>query len=228
MKLLKSYLLIIAALLCSLPISAFNIEVGGIYYDNTSNTELTVAVTYLGSSSSYYPNEYSGNVNIPEKITYDGKEYTVTSIGSGAFSGCSDLKRVTIPNSVTSIGEGAFEGCHNLTNVNMGNSVTSIGVRAFYRCYSLTSITIPNSVTSIGRDAFYGTGWYNNRSDGVLYLDNWLVDYKGTMPYNTTVNIYNGTKAIASGAFFQCSGLTSVTIPNSVTSIGESAFAGCI
>ena len=82
-------------------------------------------------------------------------------------------------------------------------------------------------MTSIGNSAFYGTGWYNNHSNDVLYLDNWLVDYKGTMPANTSINIKDGTKGIAGSAFYGCSGLTSVTIGNSVTSIGYSAFEGC-
>jgi hypothetical protein len=91
----------------------------------------------------------------------------------------------------------------------------------------MTSVTIPNSVTSIGGYAFSGTGWYNAQPDGILYLDNWLLGYKGTQPAgNLTIN--NGTKGIADWAFYGCSSLTSVTIPNSVTSIGYSAFRECI
>ena len=80
----------------------------------------------------------------------------MTSIGDGAFYGCSGLPSVTIPNSVTSIGEYAFTYCSGLTSVTIGNSVTSIGYGAFADCSGLTSVTIPNSVTSIGYGAFYG------------------------------------------------------------------------
>ena len=78
----------------------------------------------------------------------------VTSIGGGAFDGCSGLTSLTIPNSVTSIGYHAFSYCSGLTSLTIPNSVTSIGERAFDGCSGLTSVTIPNSVTSIGESAF--------------------------------------------------------------------------
>ena len=127
-----------------------------IYYVWTNNqTELSVS--YRGNKYNSYDNEYSGNVAIPESITYGGATYSVTSIGSEAFQNCSSLTSVTIPNSVTSIGDNAFCLCSSLTSISIPNSVTSIGERAFYNCSSLTSIIIPNSVTSIGNYAF--SGW---------------------------------------------------------------------
>ena len=79
---------------------------------------------------------------------------------------------------------------------------------------------------SIGGNAFSGTGWYSNQKDGLLYLDNWLLGYKGAKPTDE-LKVAEGTLGIADGAFSGRSDLTSITIPNSMTSIGNSAFSGC-
>ncbi|MBR6191603.1 MAG: leucine-rich repeat domain-containing protein, partial [Prevotella sp.] len=136
---------------------AHDFVVDGIYYNITSSSvPYTVAVAYKGTTSAQYSGRYSGAVTIPESVTYNGVTYSVTSIGNYAFSSCSGLTSVTIPNSVTSIGERAFDYCSGLTSVTIPNSVISIGNYAFSSCSGLTSVTIPNSVTSIGSYAFSG------------------------------------------------------------------------
>ena len=196
-----------------------------IYYKwANNNTEL--AVSYGGSSYSYYSNEYSGNVVIPETVVYDGNTYSVTSIGNEAFRACSGLTSVTIPNSVTSIGSSAFYCCSGLISVTIPNSVTSIGGSAFSNCSSLTSVTIPNSVTSIGSSAFYCCNGLTSVTipNSVTSIGDYA--FSGCSGL-TSVTIPNSVTSIGFQAFLNCSGLTSVTIPNSVTSIGDLAFYGC-
>jgi len=106
---------------------AHDFEVDGIYYNITSETDLTVAVTYRGSSSTFYDNEYTGAVTIPQSVTYGSRTYSVISIGRSAFSGCDRLTSVTIPSSVTSIGGSAFAFCSGLKSITIPSSVTSIG-----------------------------------------------------------------------------------------------------
>ena len=153
---------------------------------------------------------------------------SVTSIGDYAFSGCKSLSSVTIPNSVTSIGNFAFIYCSSLTSVTIPNSVTSIGWDAFSGCKSLKSVTIPNSVTSIGWEAFANTALFNdptNWDNGALYINDCLIAVDATFVGN--YKIKENTRLIGGGAFYDCSALTSVTIPNSVKIIGEGAFSGC-
>ena len=194
-KHILSMLLLVATWLFSTNAFAEAVEIDGIYYNLVTKAKQAEVTSN--------PNGYTGEINIPETVSYSGVTYNVTSIGENAFKNCKGLTSVTIPNSVTSIGEYAFYKCSGLTSVTIGNSVTSIGGSAFDGCSSLTSVTIPNSVTSIGSHAFNGCSGL------------------------TSVAIPNSVTSIESSAFHGCSGLTSVTIPNSVTSIGSSAFNGC-
>ena len=136
-------------------------------------------------------------------------------------------KNTTIPNSVTTIGDYAFSGCHGLTSIDIPDSVTEIGFGAFESCTGLTSIVIPNSVTAIGGDAFNNTAWYKNQPDGMVYAGKVAYKYKGTMPSGTNMTFKEGTLGIAGYAFEDCTRLTSIVIPNTVTSIGDGAFYNC-
>jgi hypothetical protein len=138
-------------------------------------------------------------VEIPSQI--EGK--SVTSIGEIAFSGCTALTNIMIPDSVTSIGEYAFFDCWGLTDITIPNGVKSIGGVAFSGCMGLTNITIPDGVKSIGDDAFYNC----------MGL--------------TDITIPSGITSIGDRTFYGCTGLTTVTIPDGVTSIGKYAFSGC-
>ena len=164
--------------------------------------------------------------NIPEKITYGGEDYTVTSIGSNAFNRCTSLTSVDIPNSVTSIGSDAFWGCSSLASVDIPNSVTSIGSGAFCDCSSLASVDIPNSVTSIGSSAFRYC-----RSLASVVIPNSVTSIEGYVfdgcTSLTSVVIPNSVTSIGQQSFGYCRSLASVVIPSSVTNIGGCAFCDC-
>jgi hypothetical protein len=241
----------------------------GAFSNCTDLTEITIpdSVTSIGYDAFYRCNLTSvviGNgVTNLNGFKFDNTKLTsitignsVTTIGYGAFSGCTGLTGVTIPDSVTTIGERAFYNCTGLTGVTIPDSVTSIGESAFNYCTNLTSVTIGNSVTSIGTDAFKGCTNLKNitiKTDKVTNTDsnNWLTRFPATglsVTFEdvtsignyafcpnitsdetrlTSVTIPDSVISIGSGAFGGCTSLTSVTIPDSVTTIGERAFSGC-
>ena len=228
----KAKRLIMAVALCILGISqalaydfsAVSSSGHTLYYEIISGT------TNVGVVSNTYNNYVSGNVVIPDTVSYNGATYNVTELKTvstyGSFEYCSGLTSVTIPNSVTSIGMNAFNGCSGLTSVTIPNSVTTIGDYAFQDCSSLTSVTIPNSVTTIGIFAFSGCSSLTSVTIGnsvTTIGDYAFQDCTGL----TSVTIGNSVTTIGEVAFCNCSGLTSVTIPNSVTTIGTQAFIGC-
>ena len=198
-----------------------------------------------GVLNSFAPSGLTSYI-IPNSVTSIGEEVfcccgglisitipnSVTSIGEDAFSLCNGLTSITIPNSVTSIGNSAFWDCDGLTSITIPNSVTSIGDSAFYSCDGLTSITIPSSVTSIGNGAFASCsklkefkGKFASPDGRCLIVDGVLNSFAPSGL--TTYTIPNSVTSIGEWAFAHCSGLISITIPNSVTSIGGGAFYSC-
>jgi uncharacterized repeat protein (TIGR02543 family) len=151
--------------------------------------------------------------------------YPVTNIGSEAFSFCTGLTSVTIPNSVTTIGTSAFGYCSGLTSVTIGSGVTSIDDCAFQGCLALTSIVIPDNVTTIGYGAFLRCSGLTSVTIGSGVTS--IGAYAFQDCALTSVTIGSGVATIGDGAFLRCSALTSVIIPDSVTTIGAEAFRDC-
>ena len=236
MKHLQFRIALVAMLLSFAPkqASAYDFEVDGIYYNVVSMSELTCEVT-SGD------NEYTGEVNIPEQVTYNKRTFSVTSIGHDAFKGCKGLTSVTIGNSVTSIGDFAFSWCSGLTGVTIPNSVTSIGYYAFSGCSNLASVTIPNSVTTIENYAFNGC----TSLETLIIEDGSSVLHLGYNSYSSSVtgeglfydcplksvylgrNINETSQQCGYSPFYYNTTLTSVIIGDSVTTIEDYAFSNC-
>jgi len=225
--------LLLMALLLPASAAAHDIEVDGIYYNIYGNE---AAVTYEGDDYDSNPDRYSGEVSIPETVTYDGVTYAVTAIDPEAFFYCNYMTSVTIPGSVTRINLSAFLGCRGLKSITIPGSVTHIDRQAFAYCSNLTALAIPASVSYIGYRAFDGcTGfqsitvdsgnrWYDSREDCNALIEtatNTLIaGCKNTIIPNTVT-------IIGDNAFDGLTDLTHITIPNSVTSIGHNAFHSC-
>lgn len=168
-------------------LASIKVDRGNTTYHSQNNCVIETAdgVLLLGCNTSAIPDDGS-----------------VTSIGKYAFSSCTGLTNITIPESVMSIGDYAFEGCTDLMSITISDSVMKIGKGAFFNCTALTSITIPNHIENIGDEAFRGTGL-------------------------TDITIPDRVTKIGDLAFGWCRRLTSITIPDCVERIGNEVFKGC-
>ena len=230
---IRPALLLILLLFSAFPALAYDCQVDGIYY-NLNTTDKSASVTYY----EYTQSTYTGDIIIPETITYDETTYSVTSIGESAFAGCSELTSITIPNSVTSIGNLAFV-LSGLTSVTIPNSITSIGLNAFRDCSALTSMTF-NAEKCSEMDSRYSVflGCTNLTSltigDKVAIIPELafsecsglssLVVNKNNGKYDSRDNC---NAIIETSTNELIKGCKSTIIPNSVTSIGDDAFYGC-
>ncbi len=145
----------------------------------------------------------SGEIVIPESITYNEKEYLVTSLTSSAFKGCERLSSMVLPNSITTLGDKCFENCRTLKSIILPNNAVSVGKNFFYGCSGLESVILPNNITSLGETCFYSCRSLK----------------KAVLPSSLTT--------IGTRCFQECTKLASITLPNSVISLGEACFLSC-
>jgi len=189
-------------------------KIVGSYYDSSSDSYKVAPSTLkeviiTGGTTIGYNAFYNCS-----GITKIALSNTVTTIGESAFSRCSGLTEIEIPNSVTTIGGDAFSGCSELTEIEIPNSVTTIGYYAFSGCSNLTKITLP--FVGNGSDAIYFGCIFDSNS----YLNTYIPDTLKEV-------IITSAAAIGENAFYNCSGITKIELPNTVTTIGENAFYGC-
>ncbi len=198
---------------------------------------INLATITFPKNLSVFSSSFSGCRNLKEvKIDpsnshftlVDGVVYNMNRDSVVLYPARKDGTEYTIPTGTVTIGEYAFSWS-NLQKIIIPSTITRIRSGAFCDCSSLSSINIPSSVSSVGSDAFYNTAWYNSQPDGLIYKDNILLATKGEYLSGDVV-IDEGTRLIADNVFgkgFWGSGITSITIPNSVTCIGVEAFYHC-
>ena len=221
---LRLIVLLVALMAGGAVASAYDFEEGGIFYNvNDDGATLTVARNT--------ESPYSGDVVIPDFVTHDGVTYTVTAIGEYAFMYCTDLTSIVISDSVNTVGIAAFRSCTGLRNVTIGKSITTLRYKkgsaifyAFQNCDSITSLTW--NAVNCADNGYMGTANIEQVIIGeeVEVITNGLAE--GSQIEEITIP--NSVTTIGNSAFAGCTGLTGeLTIPNSVTTIGGSAFAGC-
>lgn len=192
----------------------------GLFQNCIFLNNITIPNTITGISSS----SFDGCTNLAS-VTFESVS-TIGYIYEYAFSGCSSLTDITIPNSVTFINFNVFSGCTDLTNITLPTnaSFTILSFNLFNNCTSLTGVSIPTSVTAIGNTTFYGCS-------ALQQIDISNVTDLGTFIFQncsslTNVVLNNTLTFIRQGMFQGCTSLTSVTIPTSVTSLGDLSFFG--
>lgn len=188
--------LILLFILFSINLNALDFQQNGIFYTSYSSSAPYTAIVLPGEV------KYTGSINIPETVTYNGITYVVNWIGN-AFTDCTTLTSVTLPKTIMFISQNAFSSCKGLTSITIPEGVTAIYNYTFWQCTNLETVVLPKTLTLIGESAFEGCSKL------------------------TTLTIPEKVLTIDDDAFAFCTGLTSISIPNSVTKMEWKIFWGC-
>lgn len=232
--------MLIVMLFATITASAYDFEVDGFYYE--VNLEKMEATLVAGES------KHTGDVIIPEKVTYKGKDFKVVAI-SGAFSGNNGLTGVSIPLSVTFLGDNTFNGCSSLISISGLENVTAIGISCFSGCAALTNFQLSSKLKEVGSNAFngcvglvqisipenvniLGNGAFSDcLALSSIILPKEIISLSNDLFYNCeslkNLEIPSNITTIGSGVFNGCKSLTTIEIPSHVISIGDNAFNGC-
>ena len=175
-------------------------------------------------------NSYEQILNSFDSLEKVALSDSVEFIGEDAFLRCDKLKSITLSKNLKEIGDEAFYGCSKLTTIKIPGNLVGIGDYAFADCTELENFNLPESIEHIGGAAFHSTGWLKKQKNGIVYKDNWIICYKGTMPGKCSLDIRKGTTGIADGAFSaqlnsSNKNLKSITIPDTIRYIGIMAFS---
>lgn len=223
-----------------------------IYYEIVNNTAKVVPAVGIGIhnlSASRYPG-LSGNVILPDSITYNGVKKAVTAIddlsfcsctslvtiilpsgletiGSYAFYNCSSLTSISIPNTVTMVDTYAFKGCQSMSSVTLSNAVNTWGAGVFQGCSSISSCVVPEGITQIGLGMFCDCHQLENVSLPSTLISIGQAAFENCFEMSN-ISLPNSLETIQPYAFVNCTTLTSILIPASVISIASTAFSGCI
>ncbi len=210
-------------------------EKDGIYYRITSAADRTVEVTYNGEEYSDFENEYTGDVVIPQVVSYQNTDFTVAGIGDHAFYDCYYIYSVTLPETVAYIGEYAFCGCMQMTSAKMPDNITAIGQYAFNYCINWENPVLPKRLEKIGLGAFV-----NCRKLKTLHIPASVVEIGNRSfancsnlesitvePGNPVYSCPDNCNAVVENGYWLILGCKNTVIPDGVQGIASGAFYGC-
>ena len=227
---MKIKIKIMLAVLCfqfGISASAYDFEIDGIYYEIVSFDDWTCRIV----SGDVV---YTGDIVIPNEVTYNGRTLKVTEIGDDAFNGCADLKTLSIEDGTETLSLGSSNGTNalfsdcSLETLYVGRNLSYEKIYSpFYEEESLlTKVTIGPYVTEIGDYMFYGCTGLTEVTIPSSVVEIGEDAFSGCTGLSN-ITIPNSVKSIDGNAFSGCTGLSNITIPNSVKSIGNNAFSGC-